>query len=378
MKKLSQNEVIRRFREVHGNFYDYSIVEYKGLNVKVKIICPKHGIFEMIPYNHMKGHGCRFCCKNAKLNLENFSKIVNLLYGNRFDCSISIINNSNNRVKIKCNKCGNVFEVDKYAFTSTRNGGKCPFCEKEKHRVKRQIEFIKKCNSKFGDKFTYPNLFYFNNSTKIEIICPIHGSFYMTPQHHLNSNTGCPKCSIEKLKDKYIFSQKTFIERAKRAHGDKYSYEKSIYNGMLNPITITCPKHGDFQQLPINHIKGQGCRNCKNSIGEERISNFLKENNIKYKKEYCVKNEYIFSNRKKLFIDFYLPQYNTMIEFNGEQHYHAYTLFGGEKQLEEQKERDNAVRYYCKNHKIKLIEIPYTEINNIETILKKKLKIKRK
>jgi hypothetical protein len=46
-------------------------------------------------------------------------------------------------------------------------------------------------------------------------------------------------------------------------HGDKYSYEKVVYIGALDKITITCPKHGDFTQTPSNHLKGQGCKSCQ-------------------------------------------------------------------------------------------------------------------
>ena len=53
-----------------------------------------------------------------------------------------------------------------------------------------------------------------------------------------------------------------FIEKAKKVHGDKYDYSKSIYNGYHRLLTITCPKHGDFQQLPSNHIGGMGCKLC--------------------------------------------------------------------------------------------------------------------
>lgn len=76
-------------------------------------------------------------------------------------------------------------------------------------------------------------------------------------------------------------------------------------------------------------------------------------------------------------MDFFLPTSNTIIEYNGQQHYEAIDYFGGQERFERQEERDNAVRQYCKEHKIKLIEIPYTEYDDIETILKKELNIKK-
>ena len=79
-----------------------------------------------------------------------------------------------------------------------------------------------------------------------------------------------------------------------------------------------------------------------------------------------------------LYVDFFLPYYNVIIEFNGIQHYKSIGIFGGEQKYKKQLERDDSLRHYCKRHKIKLIEIPYTEYDNIEKILKKELKIKSK
>ena len=86
----------------------------------------------------------------------------------------------------------------------------------------------------------------------------------------------------------------------------------------------------------------------------------------------------MFCETKTFVVDFYLPQFNSIIEYHGEQHYKHIKHFGSKKKFERQIERDVFLRMYCKNHKIKLIEIPYTEIDNIEKILNKKLKIKRK
>ena len=75
-----------------------------------------------------------------------------------------------------------------------------------------------------------------------------------------------------------------------------------------------------------------------------------------------------------MFADFYLPSKNVIIEFNGAQHYKIVDYFGGKSTFERQQNRDFALRQYCKEHKIKIIEIPYTEYDNIESILEKELK----
>lgn len=53
-----------------------------------------------------------------------------------------------------------------------------------------------------------------------------------------------------------------FIKRARELHGDKYDYSKTVYVSATTPITIICPEHGEFQQRPVNHTMGRGCRDC--------------------------------------------------------------------------------------------------------------------
>ena len=71
---LSTEEFIKRAREIHGEKYDYSKVEYKGCYEKVCIICPKHGEFWQTPRSHLSGHGCPNC-QNSILE-NNVSKVL--------------------------------------------------------------------------------------------------------------------------------------------------------------------------------------------------------------------------------------------------------------------------------------------------------------
>lgn len=85
MRRLTTEEFIKRAKEVHGNKYDYSKVEYNSANVKVCIICPKHGEFWQTPDMHLRGHGC-FMCKGDEISKKKkFYKegyvFFNKLYG---------------------------------------------------------------------------------------------------------------------------------------------------------------------------------------------------------------------------------------------------------------------------------------------------------
>ena len=159
-------------------------------------------------------------------------------------------------------------------------------------------------------------------------------------------------------------------------HGDKYNYDNVEYVHGGTKVKIICPSHGTFFQTPNSHLQGAGCPHCLTSYGEKKVLEYLNKYNVQYVRQYEITNSNLFCKNKKLFVDFFIPTSNTIIEYNGQQHYEAIDYFGGKERFERQKERDNAVRMYCKEHKIRLIEIPYTEYKNIETILNKSLKIK--
>jgi len=83
--KYDQNEFIRRASEKHNNKYDYSLVDYKNSRDKIKIICPVHGAFDQMPYNHLQGKGCHFCSKNQKSNYDDFSKRSSIIHNFKYE-----------------------------------------------------------------------------------------------------------------------------------------------------------------------------------------------------------------------------------------------------------------------------------------------------
>lgn len=128
--------------------------------------------------------------------------------------------------------------------------------------------FLNKANSIHKKKYDYSKVNYIDSSTKIEIVCPQHGSFWQTPAAHL-SGKGCPRCKFAKQGPERRISNKEFIKRARSVHGRKYDYSKAVYLGRNRKLEIICPRHGSFWMKPSNHINSkQGCPEC----GRERIS----------------------------------------------------------------------------------------------------------
>lgn len=123
-------------------------------------------------------------------------------------------------------------------------------------------EFIKKSKIVHGDKYDYSKVEYVDPKTKVCIICPEHGEFWQLPYGHL-SGRGCSLCRYVKSSSTSRKSKESFIDEAKKVHGDKYDYSKVEYVNNRTKVCIICPEHGEFWQRPDKHIiRKQGCPYC--------------------------------------------------------------------------------------------------------------------
>lgn len=162
--------------------------------------------------------------------------------------------------------------------------------------------FIEKAVVKHGDKYDYSKVNYLNSYTKVVIICREHGEFEQNPSMHLQGRR-CKKCGIESRADKRRKSLQDFIDQANEKHDHIYDYSKVVYTDSKTKVIILCLEHGEFQQNPNNHLRGQGCPKCGDNIGAEKrrksLEEFVKQANEKhnYKYDYS-KVKYINSDTK--------------------------------------------------------------------------------
>jgi G:T-mismatch repair DNA endonuclease (very short patch repair protein)/predicted nucleic acid-binding Zn-ribbon protein len=161
---------------------------------------------------------------------------------------------------------------------------------------------------------------YSNNNKKPVIIkCEEHGEFPQTPSNHLIGR-GCPKCSHKKRSDKQRLTTEGFIQRAKKIHGDKYNYLKVEYSNNKKPVIIKCREHGEFSQIPTDHLMGSGCpKCCKNQYSKISIDwiEFLsKFHNIDIQHALNGNEFKIPGTRYKA--DGYCKKTNTIYEFHGD------------------------------------------------------------
>jgi hypothetical protein len=205
-QRFTKEIFIEKAMKIHGDKYDYSKVEYKNYHTKVEIICRKHGAFIQAPALHLSGAaGCPMCAHEKtgtrfSDTIDSFIKKSKEKFGDKFDYSNVVYKNSNNPVELICHKHGAISIKPNYHLQSPYG---CPICGKENSNYKRRKtteEFIAKANEVHGFKYDYSKTVYVNPKRKVEIICPIHGSFLQDPSAHLMGN-GCWKCSYNERKN---------------------------------------------------------------------------------------------------------------------------------------------------------------------------------
>ena len=265
-KEKNKLDFIKKAREIHGDKYDYSKVEYINNRTKVCIICPEHGEFWQRPGNHLKGQGCRKCKYDYVTNIEDLNRLLIEKFGIEYDFSKSIFKNMTTKITVGYN--GVYFNIKPNKLLHPDNGK--PITHERVENYSKFIEKSKIVNNNLYDYSLINDESYKNTTTKVPIICKKHGVFYVTPEQHMQG-VGCPHCNRSKLED------------------------------IIREFLI------------------------KNSIKfyEHYSADFLKTN------KFCNKS-----------YDFYLPEYNSFIECQGEQHFHAINYFGGEKQFEYQLQHD--------------------------------------
>jgi hypothetical protein len=297
--------------------------------------------------------------KEKQMNVRDlFIVKAKKVHGDKYVYSKVDYTNNKIRVIITCPKHGDFLQTP----NNHLSGKGCRHCgnEQKKLYTSNTEEFIKKSQKIHGNKYDYSEVNYHNCKLPITIFCPNHGPFHQTPNGHLNGS-GCPEC----VRDSQTSNTEEFIQKSVKLHGNKYDYSKVDYQGALNKVTINCLIHGDFDQTPNDHLRGCGCSSCFESKGEKHIATILNSNNIQFIRQKSFDECRGKSN--PLRFDFFLPELNVLIEYDGQQHFKPIDYFGGEKSLKKQQHLDTIKNKFASDNNILLIRVPYT-LKNEEQI----------
>lgn len=186
-----KKKTLERLKEVQGDRYDYSKVNYLNQNTPVEIICRKHGSFWQKLGTHLsRKTGCGKCAKeNNKSNATEFIEKAKKVHGDRYDYSKVDYVECGKKVLIGCQEHGFFYQ----RAQSHLDGCKCKKCFIEESKASRD-NFIQNAKMIHGDRYDYSKVVYLGNKKPVEILCPLHGSFWQKPNSHVSSRAGCARC----------------------------------------------------------------------------------------------------------------------------------------------------------------------------------------
>lgn len=248
-KILNKKDFIEKSNKIHNNIFDYSIINYVNSKIKVEIKCIKHGSFFIRPNDHLMGIGCPLCNKSFKMIESKFIEISNKIHNNKYDYSLLKYINCNTKVNVICKEHG-IFEIKPLYHV---RGGGCQKCSK----VQDIDNFINKSNKMHNFLYDYSKSIFKGSNIKLEIICKIHGSFFMTPNKHLIGQ-GCSSCKSSKG-EKEI---EKILKHYKLSYIKQHVFENCFYKNKLkfdfyvDKYNFCIEYDGEQHFMPINHWGG--------------------------------------------------------------------------------------------------------------------------
>lgn len=198
MKSLNKESFVKKARIIHGEKYNYDKFLYVSAKQKSIITCKKHGDFEQTPDHHIRGQGCKKCAGNEIKNKKYFIERSLKKHGNLYIYDKVKYVNRNVKVEIVCKKHGSFFQSP-FNHYAGKGCEKCTGEITSKRCRKKFKEFLKEANDIHGNKYEYVEETYLTALRKMKVICKKHGVFEITPNKHLSLKRGCQSCSRESL-----------------------------------------------------------------------------------------------------------------------------------------------------------------------------------
>lgn len=373
-KRKTHEEFIEEMKIVNPNIE----ILGKYVNNKVKILCKckidKYE-WESKPNSLLNGHGCPKCAIKRRTLGSAKSHEQFLSEMKCINPDIEILGQYTNALeKINC-KC----RIDGYEWSTTPNilleGHGCPMCGRKyvSDVCRYTMDTFKEKLHKINQNIEVISNEYINSKTDVLVHCKIHDFEWSAKPNALLLGHGCPKCGAEKISLKLRLPNDDFVEKLLRITDNIEPLEPYVTSKHNIKCRCKICQH-IWKPTPNSLLSGEGCPECANqkpkSTGEVRALEYFNSQNINYikNKKY---DDLLGINGGLLSYDFYLPDYNLLIECQGQQHEKPVSVFGGEEQFKIQQEHDKRKREYAKEHNIELFEIWYYDYKNIENILEK-------
>nr|DAU16926.1 MAG TPA: restriction enzyme [Caudoviricetes sp.] len=335
--------------------------KYVNNNKVLKLLCLNCGnIFEKSLNKFKEGQSCPICKKNNK-NKNTFLYIKYYMSQYGYIIESNEYCDAHEKLKLICPD-GHHIEMN---WNNFKNGKRCKECDNKKRRLttKEVYERMKKEGHELLSEYK-------NSKTELQIKCP-NGHIYPQTYDYFVNNIRCPICKEKEIKNKEQHKYK-WVKNTINSVG--YELLTKNYTNNRQPLDIKCDKGHVYTSNFDNFQQGHRCIICNSSNGNKKVENILKKLKINYIVEYKFEN---CKFKRQLPFDFYLPDYNLCIEYDGVQHFEIVKHFGGFDDFITRKIKDTIKNVYCNENNIKLIRIPYWDFDNIENIIINKLKINK-
>lgn len=299
-----------------------------------------------------------------KLTNEQFKQCIYKLVGNEYTFLDKYVDTD---TKIRCqhNKCGKVWPIKPSNFY---HGNRCPRCSHKRAGLQKQKDtewFKQKVYDLVGGEYTVASE-YIKSSQKVNIIHNKCGykDWWVTPNNFLKGRR-CPKCKWIKASQNWSKVHKNlYLSKEKLDKDLKYIESKNIsvvgnFTGVNHKIEVECNVCGKHWNPRFSDLTSDmsSCPVCtKESKGEYFVRSYLELNKIEYEMQKTFDD---LMDKQHLSYDFYIPDKNILIEYQGGQHYFAVDYLGGKQRFKQQKKHDLMKYNYAKEHNYKLIYIPY-------------------
>lgn len=361
-KKLTDEEYRQKLKETNPEYIN--IMPYQGSKTKIlhrHIPCGytwdvKPNVLDQNTY------GCPLCSGKVRKDIDYFKNEVNQLVGDEYSVIGEYVN-THTKTTFKHMICGNEFDMTPHNFLS---GQRCPQCQHRSYR-KTTEEFKEELFNLVGDEYTLEDE-YVNGRTKVNLRHKICGEIWNTTPGEVLQGYRCVHCYGNNL-----LSQEEFEKRVYEQRGDEYT----VIGKYINYSTKLSMRHNKcgcvWDVKPSSFLsKESGCPKCNQSKGESKIEKYLCDNSIIYIPQMKY-DDLLGIKNIPLSYDFFLPDYNILIEYQGQQHERPVDWFGGEEKFKRQQEIDKMKKEYANAHNINLLEIWYYDFKNIEQILESRL-----
>lgn len=278
-----------------------------------------------------------------------FKERVNKLVGDEYEVTGEYIR-SNKKVEIRHNTCGRVYEVTPNHFTY--DGRRCRYCgyqDKIKPPEVYEKQFYELANGEYELLSTYRR-----KEEKVRVLHKTCGHEYCVVANSFLQGTRCPECFGNKRK-----TTEEFRKEVEEKSDGTIELKSEYVNNRVKVAFYHKECGNTYKATPKDFLRGNRCPFCKQSKGERMVRGILESFNASFEIEKSYEDLKV--NHQYLPYDFYLPEHNLLIEYDGEQHFKEVEYFGGAKKLQSQKRRDTLKNDYAERHGYNLLRIPYTD-----------------